>query len=182
MKFLSKDFNFDNCLNYPSYYYYSFHNGSSFFYSMPLYDAFVTIVGLENIFKVNIARFLLNEKYQPLRIKLAIITMKKILSFYCANQSIILKKNLSIIDLYSNLTNNPKCATDSIARYLPVFQLLIGLKCNSEDDEFSLKDYFAFEIAREIGIFDDFGSNDYEYEDINENQSKMTFSSYICAF
>ena len=39
-----------------------------------------------------------------------------------------------------------------------------------------MKEFFAFEMAREIGLFDDFTSKFYENEDINEKQTQMIFS------
>lgn len=45
----------------------------------------------------------------------------------------------------------------------------------SEDDK-QLKEFFAFEMARELGIFDDFTSDDYIDENIDERQKEMIFS------
>ena len=56
----------------------------------------------------------------------------------------------------------------------------------SEDDkqlnEFSLKEFFAFEMARELGIFDDFTSDDYVDENTVEKQKEMIFLSFIFLF
>ena len=165
-----------NNQNYPSFFYDSFHNGSSFFLSNLLYDSFVSLSGTENINRIKIARLLLNENYQSLRVKLGIITMKKILSFVCLNQSLIPKKNFAILKTISPFEEDPFMITMGIPRYLPVFQLLIGLQCQNENEEFGLKDFFAFEMAREVGLFDDFASDRYKDEDVNEVKKTMTFS------
>lgn len=50
----------------------------------------------------------------------------------------------------------------------------------SEDDkqlnEFSLKEFLAFEMARELGIFNDFSSDEYFDENVDEKQKEMIFS------
>ena len=177
-RFIHKFFNDDTILNedvtFPSYYYNSLHDGGSFFYSMPLYDSLVVLCGLENSCKIKIARFLSLPSYQKLRVKLGIITLKKLLSFVAFQLGLVRLCNHQLVDVYYTLCNNPNYASFSFPLYLPLFQLLIGLKCN--DEEFSMKEFFAFEMAREIGLFDDYSSQSYQNEDINEKRSDMIFA------
>ena len=165
----------DGIIMYPYIYYESFHNGASFFFYLPLYESLVNIFGLENICRISIARLLLAENDQQLRLKLAIITLKKILSFALCGQSLT-PLNFGLIRMIKLAMFDPEELTIGIPKYFPLFQLLIGLQCTNEKEEFSMKDFFAFEMAREIGLFDDFQSSDYDDENIKETQEKMDFS------
>lgn len=160
-------------------YYKSLHNGGSFFVSLPLYDALVALFRLDNLSRIKIARFLSSQKYQNLRVKLGIITLKKILSFVCFHQGFVPKSNFGLVFLYDQYDSSLR-TTYTISRYFPLFQMLIGLECKDEivnnDYEFSLSEYFAFELAREIGLFDNFSSDDYKDEKIDELKEEMMFS------
>lgn len=155
-------------------YFKSFHNGASFFYSLPLYDSILHLFRTDNINRVRIARTLSMEKYQSLRVRLGIITLKNILSYYCLHQSLTSMKNHSLKLFMSNLMR-PVNFGSSLPFYLPLFQLLLGLQCK-ETDEFGLKEFFAFEMTREIGLFDNFESDDYIDEEIEPIKDQMTFS------
>ena len=155
--------------------YRSFHNGSSFFLHHTLYYSFVSLFKVDNIMRIKIARLLSLEKYQNLRVRLSIVTLKTILSFICNRQNLTSSMNHGVTTLY-NIFNNPDMATKFITKFYPVFQLLIGLQSNSPNDEFSMKEFFAFEMARELGIFDDFSSKEYKNENVNEKQKQMTFT------
>lgn len=183
-KLISKYIN-DNCLNtekqeFPSYYYESFPSGGSFFICFPLYDSFITIFGLENNCRVKIAQLLLSEKYQNLRVKLGIITLQKILSFVCIDHPLIPKKNESLFTVI-NLYNNNNQITHNISRYIPAFQLLLGLQSNNIKEDFQLKEFFEYELARKLGIFDNYteqNNNEQNIKDevISEQSNKMIFS------
>ena len=150
--------------------YKSFQNGGSFFLSNILIDSLASIFMNDNISKIKIARFLSSKKYQNLRVKLGISIMKTITSFVSYRQSIGAENNKGLLYLYKKL-NEPICVTDFITKYIALFQLLIGIKCNEKtiNDEFSMKEFYAFEFARELGLFD----KDYN---INEKQMKMLYS------
>ena len=172
-KYISKDDLPNN--KYPPYYYKSFHNGGSSFFTLPLYESLVNLFRLDNYCRVKIARLLSLPKYQAIRIRLTIVTMKYILSMVCFHESIVPKNNFSLSSYVRYMTNNPKAATIGVSLYIPLFQLLIGLQCN-QSEEFNLKEFFAYEMAREIGLFDDFTTLDYLDENINEQQKQMLFS------
>ena len=157
--------------------YKSFHNGGSFFINFPLFDSLVSLFKVDTNIQTQVARLLSSEKYQNLRVKLGIVTLKSILSFICHRQMIAAANNKSIMMIY-DVYNNPDMLTKFFSRFVPVFQLLIGLQCVEKNlnYEFSLKEFFAFEMAREIGLFDDLTSEEYEDENINEKQKQMVFS------
>ena len=96
-------------------------------------------------------------KYQSLRVRLGIITLKNILAFFCAQQSIVQANNEGALNILSIYFRGPGLTHMGTSLFLPLFQLLVGLQCNEKNEfisEFSLKEFFAFEMAREIGIFD----------------------------
>lgn len=127
-------------LEFPRYYYESFPNGGSFFLNMPLYDSFVSLFGLENNCRIKISHILLNEKYQKLRIELGIITLQKILSFVCVNHPLVTKNNQSLVS-YLSFFNECSQVTLGISRYIPVFQLLLGLESQNVKEDFQLKEF-----------------------------------------
>lgn len=172
-RFIDKDSRFSPNL----FYYNSFHNGASFFVNMPLYDSLVALFRLDNLSRIKIARFLIQPKFQRLRIQLGIITMKKILSFVCYHQGLTPRSNFGLMFIYSQIDRCLR-TTHTISRYFSLFQLLIGLESNKKDEEFSLKEFFAFEIAREVGVFDDFNGQEYKDEDVNEQKQKIYFSFF----
>lgn len=145
--------------SFPSKYYKSFYNGASFFICHPLYDSFSMLFRVDNLCRIKLARFLCQEKYQSLRVKLGIVTLKRILSIFCFKLGLIQLKNLTILILLEKIYNDK---TEIVNNLIPisVFQLLIGLQCNEKTkyncmtDEFILKEFFSFELAREIGMFD----------------------------
>lgn len=157
-------------------YFKSFHNGGSFFYCFPLYELLLHILKTDNLNRVRVARMLSMGKYQSLRVKLGIIALKNILSFTCLHQSLTSKENKSLQIFMKNLLRTV-CLSSAVPLYLPLFQLILGLQCNEENvtDEFSLKEFFAFEMAREIGLFDDFESYEYSDEEIGPLQKQMFF-------
>ena len=57
---------------------------------------------------------------------------------------------------------------------VPVLQLTIGLQCNNNNsnDEFMIREFFANEIARKVGLFDS------KYQTIIE--TKMHVFLYVC--
>lgn len=180
-KFVQKFFEKETRNSPNLFYYKSFHNGGSFFINLPLYDSLVSLFRNDNLSRIKIAKFLCLKKYQKLRVKLGIITLKKILSFVCFHQHFVPKSNFGVNFVYNQFDHCLR-TTHTISRYFSLFQLLIGLECNEEivnnkDYEFSLKEYFAFELAREIGLFDDFEcDDDYKDENVNEIKEKMFFS------
>ena len=97
------------------------------------------------------------------------IVLKNLLSFVCANQSFNPKTNAAAIQfLINHFSENRQNASYGISLYLPLLQLLIGIHCN-EMNEFNLKEFFAFGMAREIGIFDE------QNETSEENKKQMIF-------
>lgn len=157
--------------------YKSFHNGASFFLTNPLFESLNYLFRIDDLSRIKIARFLSTEKYQNLRVKLGIITLKSILSFLCCRQSITRKVNKGLIFLCQTFSDEDS-ASNNYSKFVALFQLLIGLQCNEKklNDEFGLKEFFAFEIAREIGIFDDFSAENYEDENVDEEQKQMIFT------
>ena len=157
--------------------YKSFHNGASFFFSFPLYESLVTLFRMDELCRVKIARLFSLKKFQNLRVKLGIVTLKSILSFICNKQCIVPTINEGLVLVHAIL-NKTDMASYSYNKFVPIFQLLIGLhgEENSANDEFGLKEFFAFELARELGIFDDFAGYDYEDENVSEKQKQMFFS------
>lgn len=159
-------------------YFMSFHNGSAFFYAFPLFDSLASLFSQDNMSRIKIARLLSLSKYKKLRIQLGIVTLKNIIALVCSHQSLTAKYNYSILEYILPTVNNPLFINFGIPRIFSLLQLFIGLQ--SEDDkklnEFSLKEFFAFEMARELGIFDDFTTNDYVDENTVEKQKEMIFS------
>lgn len=151
--------------------YISFHNGGALFLSNILIDSLASLFRNDNISRVKIAKFFTSEKYQNLRVKLGISAMKTIASFVSCRQSISASNN-------KGLNLDPSCITIFVTKFIPLFQLLIGIKCNEKEmnNEFCLKEFFAFEFAREFGLFDDFSSKDYDDENVNEKQKQMLYS------
>ena len=154
----------------------SFHNGGVFFLSNLLVHSLASIFMNDNISRIKIARFLSSKKYQNLLVKLGISTMKTIASFVSFRQSIVPSNNKGLKKIYKNF-DDPEDATIFIARFIHLFQLLIGIKCPEKtlDEEFSLNEFFSFEFAREFGLFDDFSSNDYNDENIIAEQKQMLY-------
>lgn len=132
---------------------------------------------MDELCRVKMARLFSMKKVQNLRVKLGIVTLKSILSFICDKQCIVPTLNEGLVLIHAIL-NKTDMASYSYNQYVPVFQLLIGLQGegNSANDEFGLKEFFAFELARELGIFDDFAGFDYEDENVSEKQKQMFFS------
>lgn len=158
---------------YPEMYYQSFHNGGSVLFTYPLYDTFVSLFRVDDSIQLKMAKILIQPEYQNLRIKLCIITIKKIVSLIAHHESLIPRNNhalLHFLDMYYE----PGLVHLLIPNYFPVFQLLLGLNANS--DEFNIKDFFAFEMGRELGLFDDFSDKNYEYEDITEIKKKIFYN------
>lgn len=157
--------------------YKSFHNGGAFFLSNPLIDSLASLFKNDNISRIKIARFLSSEKYQNLRVKLGISIMKTIASFVSYRQSITASNNKGLKNIY-RIFDLPSSLTLFFSKFIPFFQLLIGIKSSEKtmNDEFCLKEFFAFEFAREFGLFDDFSSSDYDDENINEKQKQMLYS------
>ncbi|KAK8880615.1 hypothetical protein M9Y10_003297 [Tritrichomonas musculus] len=151
----------------------SFHNGSKFVFYDTLVDAFMLLFRSCNIARVKIARLLIIDKFQSLRIKLGILTLKSILSFVCFRQLLVPLQNKGLVRLYE-IYSRPNNASRYFTKFVPVLQLLIGIQATN--DEFSLKEFFAFEAAREIGIFDDFSRFEYKDENIEEKKKQMIFS------
>ena len=156
----------------------SFHNGGAFYFSLPLFDALCYLMRLDNMSRIKIARLLLKEKFKKLRIKLAIVALKKLCALLCSHQSLVSKRNYSLITILSFFLNDYRNVHLGFPLVFPLFQLLIGLQ--SEDDnklnEFSIKEFFAFEMARELGIFDDYTGKEYKDENVLENQKQMIVS------
>ncbi|KAK8849983.1 hypothetical protein M9Y10_018577 [Tritrichomonas musculus] len=151
--------------------YKSFINGASFFFSYPLFYSVLYLLRNDEICRIKVAQFLSLEKYQSLRIRLGIACLKNTISFICFSQSLVSKRNKAIDCLYSNYIDNQRLVSLGIPLFIPLLQLTIGLQCkeNNGINVFSIKEFFAFEMAREIGLFDN--------DEINEeNENKMIFS------
>ena len=158
--------------SYPSKYYRSFYNGASFYFSYPIFDAFCSLFQLDHFFKIKFARFLCKESYQPLRIKLGIVALEKLLSKYCYEIGITNQKNALLLEMYDQLSGYMKILCNLIP--LPALQLTIGLQCDNDNsnDEFMIKEFFAYEIARKVGLFDP------KYETVIG--TKMYVFLYVC--
>lgn len=173
-----KNNNFDN-QEFPSYYYQSFPKGGSFFFNMPLYDSFITLFGIDNNCRIKIAQLLLNEKYEDLKVKLGIITLYKILSFICIDHPLIPKNNNNLYSIVSSY-NNMYQITYGLPRYLSAFQLILGIQSSKLIDDLNIKEFFEYELARKIGIFDDFSiQNDGQSiteKSLVDQYNKMIFS------
>ena len=157
-------------------YFKSFHNGGSFFFSFPLYDSLCSLFKLDNLNRVKIARLLVLDQYKKLRIQLGIVTLKKLVALICCHQSLCCQRNFGLLTYLVPTTNNAGVAYIGIPKIFPLFQLLIGLESENAIDDFSFKEFCAFEMARELGIFDDFTSIEYEDENIVEKQKQMILS------
>lgn len=176
-KYIQKFLKFEmNNTKYPDYYYGSFHNGGSFFYLNPIYDSLVRLFGLENNCRIKIARFLSLEKYQPLRLKLLIITLKKLLSYTTQLCDLVRKCNFDLYDTMSISSERTSHISTGFPLFLPLFQLLIGLVQMNQKDEFTLKEFTAFEMARFLGIFDNYSKDEYKDEDIKSKVNQMHFA------
>ncbi|KAK8840486.1 hypothetical protein M9Y10_030691 [Tritrichomonas musculus] len=140
--------------SYPSKYYRSFYNGAAFYFTYPIFDAFCSLFQLDQFFKIKFARFLCKESYQPLRIKLGIVALEKLLSKCCYEIGITNQKNDLLYKLYDQLSGYKQILCNLIP--VPALQLTIGLQCESNNlnDEFMIKEFFAYEIARKVGLFD----------------------------
>ncbi|KAK8888725.1 hypothetical protein M9Y10_033459 [Tritrichomonas musculus] len=167
----------ENELNEDSY--KSFIKGASFFFNHPLFYSVAHMFRNDDLCRVKIARFLCSEKYQSLRVRLGIATLKSILSFVTLSQSLVPKGNAGLVQVQSIYINNPNLVDLGIPLLFPLFQLLVGLKSNEK--EFNLKEFFAFEMAREIGIFDisNKKENEEEEEEENEENQKQMIFSYL---
>ena len=163
-------------LDIPENNFKSFRKGAYFYSCFPMYNGFVNLLRNDNLCRVKIAQFLSKEKYQKLRIQLGIITLKNLLAMICFNESLVPRSNEGINRLFTLYVKTPSLFSNGIPLLFPAFQLLIGLQCNEKTQvsEFSLKEFFAFEMAREIGIFDVFDEDD--NENIVEIQKQMTFA------
>ncbi|KAK8864994.1 hypothetical protein M9Y10_010522 [Tritrichomonas musculus] len=170
-KYCDSSENCDNC------WFESFHNGASFFFTFPLYDSLIELFKNDNLTRVKFGNFFTLEKYQCLRIQLGIVTLKKFLSFVCYHQSLAPPNNFGI-DHVMRMINSSENISYNISNYIPLFQMLIGLNFKEKNtiSEFCLKEFFAFEMSREIGLFDDFNSIKYQEEDVNEKETQMIFS------
>lgn len=138
------------------YYYLSFHNGASFFYMFPYYDALVYLFKNDPMTRFKLGQLFLQDQYQDVRIKLLIVALKKMLSISLVQQSIIRRRCNSGLDtVIIQHLNSERFATFSNAQQYPIVQFLLGLQNKKQPiDLFSLKEFFAYEMARETGIFD----------------------------
>ena len=155
----------------------SFHNGASFSFSFPLFDSLLFLFRIDEISRTKIARFFSMEKYQDLRIQLGLVTLKKLIAYVCFYQSIVPNKNLSLSHFLPLLNNSSNSVLYGIPYFIPFLQLLIGLRCNDKNKEFNLKEFFAFEMAKKLGVFDDYKSENYADEDISDIQIQIIFSA-----
>ena len=78
--------------------YKSFHNGAAFFISNPLFESFVELCRVDNMTRIKLGRLLSIENFQCLRVKLGIITLKKMLAFICSKQSIVSARNIDMLN------------------------------------------------------------------------------------
>lgn len=161
---------------YPNTNYLSYHNGASFFILNPLFESLVTLLKIDSSSRTKIGRLISMPKYQNLRIKLSIIALKYVLSYLANKQSIAPNYNKGLLLLLNNIYDAPDSAYRAFSRFIPPLQLLIGIKGLDENTEFSFKEFIAFEMARELGIFDDFSSKEYEDENIDEKKKQMIFT------
>ena len=118
--------------------YKSFPNGAAFFISNSLFESFVELCRVDNMTRIRLGRLLSIENFQCLRVKLGIITLKKMLAFICSKHSIVSARNIGLV-LYFSLLSAPNMATRYFSKFFPVFQLLIGLHKDNETENFSLK-------------------------------------------
>ena len=149
--------------------YKSFPKGSSFFMSHMMLFTLMHLIQNDNYCRIKVAKILSENKYQNLRIKLGIAALKSLVARICYNQSLVSKCNSGLSRFFS-LHENNRLASNGIPLLIPLLQLTIGLQCNEKkvDEEFTIKEFFAFEMAREIGLFDD--------NIIDYNKEKMSFS------
>ena len=156
--------------------YKSFPKGASFFISNPLFYSLAYLLRIDETCRIKIAELLSLEKYQSLRIQIGIATLKNLLAMVCLTQSLVPKtENLPIVSFLSELSDNPSRASDGISLLIPLLQLIIGIQCKENNcaNEFSFKEFFAFEMAREIGIFDD------SKDDFNVGNKKQMIFSFL---
>lgn len=156
----------------------SFHNGGSFFFTMPLFDSLLYLFKMDNLCRVKISSLLSLAKFKRLRIQLGIVALKKLLALLCCHQSLVSKRNYAIHSVLLPILSLPSQIHRGVPLAFPLFQLLIGLQSeeDSQLNEFSLKEFFAFEMARELGLFDDYSDHEYKDEDIVEKQKSMFFT------
>lgn len=154
--------------------YRSFHNGASFFILHPMLHSLACLLREDNLCRIKVANLLYESVYRPLRIKLGIMTLKTVLSMICYHESLIPKINFGAISYLSVYIDRPPMANFGVPLFIPLLQLLIGIE--NEGSFFGDKEFFAFEMAREIGLFDNFESDEYKDEDIIEKQKQMIFT------
>ena len=155
--------------------YKSFLKGASFFVSYPLFYSLPFLLRNDEICRVKIAQLLSLEKYQGIRISLGIACLKNVISMFCYTQSLVPKTNNAINWLYDQYVDNPRVVDYGIPLFIPLLQLTIGLQCNENKgiNEFSFKEFFAFEMSRELGIFDDID------DEMNEGKKKQIIFSFL---
>ncbi|KAK8841018.1 hypothetical protein M9Y10_027855 [Tritrichomonas musculus] len=150
--------------------YNSFLKGGGFYVSHPLLYSLAHLMRNDNMCRVKIAQFLKMEKYSSLRVRLGILAVKSAIAQICSSQSLVPQSNLGIINILRIYDDNPVYCSNGISLLFPLLQLLIGLQCDSLD--FSLKEFYAFEVAREIGFFD-------SEEEIPKDQEEKMFFSFL---
>ncbi|KAK8888327.1 hypothetical protein M9Y10_039394 [Tritrichomonas musculus] len=157
----------------------SFHNGASFYISHPMFYSVLYLFRNDEMCRTKMARLFSLEKYQSLRVRLGILALKNFLALLCLHQSLVPGNNSGAAYLLSIYINIPSLVSSGIPLIVPFLQLLIGIQ-SKEINGFCLKEFFAFEMAREIGIFDDFTTVDYEDENAEVKQKQMIFAFLYC--
>ena len=158
--------------------YRSFHNGAAFFISYPMYYMLACIIREDNLCRLKIATLLGMKKYEGLKVRLGIITLKSILALVCMHQSLIRKMNFGAIRYLWSFINNPAATNFGVPLLFPLMQMVLGVHTEESNNEssFTLKEFFAFEMAREIGLFDRLDGEEYQDEDAEGNENQMTFT------
>lgn len=142
--------------------YRSFPRGASFFVEHPMYNALAFLFRNDDACRAKVAQFLSAKEYQRLRIMLGIVSLKSIVASVCVQQSLVPKDNEQLHN-YVSLFARETMARFGIALHFPLLQLLVGVRCSAPYfgmTEFGLKEFFAFEMAREIGVFDEGNSEE----------------------
>lgn len=158
--------------------YKSFHNGGSFFFNYPLSATFVYLFFSDKMNREKLCELLLKDEYKSLRFKLIIIILKNLLSMLARHESVVPGNNHGILHILDSV-DDPVSMLYSLHIYIPIIQVLLGLKTKESpdtQDSFCLKEFFIFEFAREIGFFDNFQGEDYKDENVEEVQKTYTFT------
>ncbi|KAK8835926.1 hypothetical protein M9Y10_040307 [Tritrichomonas musculus] len=169
-KFVSKFIQKDDQFEFNEIFYDSFVKGGSFFISHPIVHSLAFLMRNDDLSRRKIAQFLKMEKYSNLRVQLGILAVKSVISQICVNQSIVPQTNLGALNYYYMFDRNAVFSNFGIPLLFPLLQLLIGLQCDVKSD-FNLKEFFAFEVAKQFGFFD---SDSLDIED--GNVKKIIFS------